>query len=186
MDDQGIIRLYWERNERAIIESASKYGAYLRSIAGNILNNEEDIEECVNDTWLRAWEAIPPARPSRLSVFFGKITRNLSFDRYRYINRDKRGNGAIGLVLDELKDCVSGKDDPESTYEAKELMREINSFLNSLSEERRAMFILRYWYADSISSIAGYLGLSENNVSVSLSRIRSKLQEHLIERGFKI
>ena len=186
MDDERIVQLYWERNESAIDESARKYGAYCASIARNILLNPADAEECVNDTWLHAWNAMPPHRPSVLSAFLGKITRNLSFDRYRLLHREKRGGYQIDAVLDELAECVSGTDEPEKRREGQELKEEINRFLLKLPEDKRCMFILRYWYADSISEIANRMKTSENHVSVSLSRVRTKLKAHLIERGFDI
>ena len=186
MEDEKIVQLYWDRNEQAITESSDKYGPYLSSIAYNILNDRADSEECVNDTWLRAWNAIPPSRPMMLSTFLGKITRNLAFDRFKRLTRDKRGGYGMDLVLDELNECVSGRDDPERVWQQKELSQEINIFLKGRTEDRRAMFILRYWYADSVSDIAARLELTENNVSVTLSRIRGKLREHLTERGFDI
>lgn len=186
MDDERIVQLYWERNESAIAESARKYGAYCTSIARNILLNPADAEECVNDTWLHAWNAMPPHRPSLLSAFLGKITRNLSFDLYKRLHREKRGGYGIDAVLDELAECVSGTDEPEKRREEQELKEEINRFLLALPEEKRCMFILRYWYADGVSEIASRMKTSENRVSVSLSRIRSRLKAHLIERGFDV
>lgn len=186
MEDKRIVQLYWDRDQSAIAESSAKYGAYCTSIAFNILLSRDDAEECVNDTWLRAWNAMPPHRPSVLSTFLGKITRNLSFDRYRKLRREKRGGGSIEEALDELGECVSGTDSTETQWEMKELMTEIDEFLLTLPEDKRYMFILRYWYADSISEIARRLHISENNVSVSLNRIRRKLKTCLIERGFDI
>ncbi len=186
MEDSQIVQLYWDRNEQALSESSLKYGAYLTSVSKNILSNAEDAEECVNDTWLRAWNSMPPARPSFLSTFLAKITRNLSFDRWRALNRKKRGSGEIDLVLSELKDCVSGQDDPEKTLEMKELTSEINRFLSLLSDEKRLIFILRYWYVMGVSEIASRTGRSENSTSVTLSRIRFKLKDYLKERGFDI
>ena len=186
MDDESIVQLFWGRNESAISESSRKYGAYCTSIAHNILSNMADAEECVNDTWFQAWNAMPPHKPSVLSAFLGKITRNLSFDRYKRLHREKRGGKNMDAALDELAECVSGDDDPERRWEEIELKEEINRFLCSLPEDRRFMFILRYWYVDSIAAIAARMGVSENNVSVTLSRIRGKLKAHLIERGFDV
>ena len=137
MEDTHIVQLYWDRNETAISESSMKYGAYCTSIAQNILQNPADAEECVNDTWLHAWNAMPPHRPSLLSTFLGKITRNLSFDLYRKMHRKKRGESQMDAVLDELEECVSGKDDIERQWEMKELIAEINRFLQKLPEEKR-------------------------------------------------
>ena len=186
MEDEKIIQLYWDRNEQAIEESSQKYGSYCRNIARNILQNEEDTEECVNDTWLNAWNAIPPHKPSVLSTFLGKLTRNLSFDRYRKLHREKRGGYTIDLVLDELEELVSGQDDPERKWLEKELAESINQFLNGLSEEKRNLFILRYWYALDISEIAKRTGLSSNRISVNLNRIRNKLKTFLNERGYEL
>lgn len=186
MDDESIVQLYWDRNESAISESSKKYGAYCASIAHNILPNMADAEECVNDTWFHAWSAMPPHRPSILATFLGKITRNLSFDRYKKLHREKRGGNNIDAALDELAECVSGVDDTERRWEEKELKEEINRFLSSLSEDKRYIFILRYWYVDSIAEIAKRMDISENNVSVTLSRIRTKLRARLIERGFDV
>ena len=186
MEDEKIVGLYWDRNEQAIRESADKYGKYCKHIAHNILFDQADEEECVNDTWMHAWNAMPPNRPSVLSVFLGKITRNLSFDRYRKKNSMKRGGHSIDLVLDELEELVNGADDPEEKFQKKELTTEINGFLRSLSEEKRNMFILRYWYADSVADIAERFAKSEGNVSVILNRLRKKLKAHLTERGYGI
>ena len=146
--------------------------------------NWADAEECVNDTWLHAWNAIPPHKPSVLSVFFGKITRNLAFDLYKSLHREKRGGHTIDLVLDELAECVSGNDDPERNWQKEALKEEIDHFLSDLPKEKRYMFVLRYWYADSIPAIAERFQTSENNVSVTLNRIRKKLRTYLTERGY--
>ena len=185
-EDHEIIELYWARSESAVHETDEKYGAKLHTLSGRILPEAEDAEECVNDTYLGAWNAMPPHRPSLLSTFLGKITRNLSFDLYRKMHRGKRGGSQVDAVLDELEECVSGKDNIERQWEMKELVAEINQFLQKLPEEKRCMFVLRYWYVDSIGEIAGRLGRSENYVSVTLNRIRGKLHTHLTERGFEV
>lgn len=186
MDDSRIISLYWERDQSAIPATAEKYGGYCTSIARNILENEEDAEECVNDTWLGAWNSMPPHRPGMLSTFLGKITRNLSFNRRRRSSAEKRGGGELPLVLDELGECVSGRDSVEGEYDRKELLHEINEFLDGLSTEKRAIFVCRYWYADSVGNIAARLGMTENHVSVTLTRLRRKLREHLAKGGFEL
>ena len=186
LEDDKIIQLYWDRNESAIEESSKKYGSYVRQIACRILTDIADAEECVNDTWLRAWNAMPPQRPTVLSAFFGKITRNLSFDVYRRSHRDKRGGAEIDLVLEELGECVSGQDDTEARWENKELVREINRFLGSLPRTKRDMFVLRYWYAYSVHTIADRFHTTDNNVSVILNRLRKKLRTYLTERGYDI
>ena len=186
MQDNEIVDLYWARSENAITETDGKYGRYCRKIAMNIVASNEDSEECVNDTWFQAWNSIPPHRPAVLAAFFGKITRNLAFDCYKKQHREKRGGHNIDLVLDELEEVVSGRDDPEQKVVEKELKEEINRFLNKLSKEKRYMFILRYWYADSISAIAGRFQMSRDNVSVTLNRTRKQLRAYLAERGYDI
>jgi RNA polymerase sigma-70 factor (ECF subfamily) len=184
MDDRTIVQLYWDRDEQAIPATADKYGSYCTAIAKNILGNREDAEECVNDTYLNAWNAMPPHRPSVLSTFLGKITRNLSFNRYRHNTADKRGGGELPAVLDELTECVSGQDDTEQALNRQELVKAINDFLDALPPAKRSIFICRYWYTDSISDIAHRHGMKEGAVSMTLSRLRASLHDYLIERGF--
>lgn len=186
MQDAEIVRLYWDRNEQAVEASSAKYGAYVSAIARNILNDREDAAECVNDTWLHAWNAMPPHKPAVLAAFFGKITRNLSFDRYKKLHREKRGGYGVDLVLEELEEIVSGQEDPERQILGKELVSEIDRFLKTLPREKRCMFILRYWYAAGIPEIAGRFHLTRDNVSVTLSRIRRQLRTYLTERGYDI
>lgn len=185
MDDNEIVQLYWDRSEQAIPATFEKYGNYCISIAENILGNKEDAEECVNDTYLNAWNSIPPHRPSVLSTFLGKITRNLSLNRYKQSRADKRGGGSLPQVLDELAECVSGTDDVEQEIGHRELIRMIDTFLSTLSASKRGIFICRYWYFDSICDIASRFGMTENSVSVTLSRLRMKLHNYLTERGFE-
>lgn len=156
MDDQKIIDLYWSRSESAISETAAKYGGYCYSIAYNILTNNEDAEESVSDTYMAAWNAMPPRRPSILAAFLGKITRNLSIDRWRSRNRYKRGGGKIILALEELDDCAADPQTVEKAYERKQLAFLLNRFLESLPDTERQVFLCRYWYMDSISDIAAY------------------------------
>lgn len=186
MDDEKIVGLYWERNEQAIPATADKYGSYCTAIASNILVNREDVEECVNDTWLGAWHSIPPHRPALLSTFLGKLVRNLSFNRYKYNTSAKRGSGELPAVLDELSQLVSGKDDVERQFEQKELAKAIDRFLMTLSPEKRGIFIRRYWHTDSISAIAHRYETTEGAVTMTLKRLRGKLHKYLTERGFEI
>lgn len=186
MEDNAIVRLFWTRNEQAIPQAQKKYGNYCFVIAKKILNNSEDAEECVNDTYLRAWNTIPPDRPKNLSAFLGKITRNLALNRYRYERADKRGGGRANEVLDELGDLVSEKGQTEDEIERQELIEAINCFLQTLSTEKRKFFICRYWYFDSIGQIATRFGVTENYVSVNLNRVRAKLRAYLLERGFEL
>lgn len=175
MEDQKIIELYWNRSEEAISETEQKYGNYCCSIAKNILANREDAEECVNDTYLAAWNAIPPQRPSLLAAFLGKITRNLSIDRWRTQNRQKRGSGEILLALDELDDCVSGQQSVDVEMERKRFAQVFNRFLDSLPEMERRIFLCRYWYLDPIAEIADRFGFSVSKVTSMLHRTRKKL-----------
>ena len=186
MDDKGIIQLFFDRNEKAIEEASAKYGSYCRTVAENILASCEDAEECVNDALLKAWNAIPPAKPAVLRTFLGRITRNTALDIYKKKNAEKRGSGQFAAVLDELAECVSGGSEPEKEIDKAELSAAINSFLATLPEDKCALFVRRYWFAESVSELAKKSGMSENNVSVSLSRIRGKLHDYLIERGFEL
>lgn len=184
MDDAKIVQLYWDRDEQAIPATSEKYDSYCTSIAKNILGNKEDAEECVNDTYLYAWNSMPPHRPGILSTFLGKITRNLSFNRYKHNTADKRGGGELPAVLDELADLVSGNDDVEEEFNAKELVKAIDTFLDTLSPEKRSIFVCRYWYTYRISEIAVRHGMNEGAVSMTLNRLRQKLHNYLLEMGF--
>ena len=186
MDDAKIVQLYWDRNEQAILATADKYGNYCASIAKNILGNHEDAEECVNDTYLNAWNSMPPHRPSILSTFLGKIVRNLSIKRYKHNTADKRGGGQATVVLDEIAEFVSDADSVEQEIDRKELATAIDRFLDRLPADKRNIFICRYWYFDSISDIANRFRMTENNVSVTLNRLRLKLHNYLLERGFEL
>lgn len=184
MDDSCIVALYWNRDPDAIRESDRKYGAYCFSIAHRILHSNEDSEECVNETWLRAWNAIPPHRPQRLSLFLAKITRNLSFDCWNARSAQKRGSGEIHLVLDELAECLSSESDPAGEYEFKELGQFIRQFVTYLPERDRNIFLRRYFFTETAAEIAARFGLSENHVMVILSRTRKKLKLQLQKEGF--
>ena len=186
MEDKDIVKLYWERDKQAIAETSDKYGGYCKSIALNILHSREDAEECVNDTYLNTWNAIPPHRPKMLSTFLGKIVRNLSFNKYKAEHSQKRGGYETAVILDEISEIVSGKEDTENEVTARELIDEINSFIDSLREDKRYIFIRRYWYADSITYIAKQCKRSENSVSAELSRERQKLRDYLTKRGYEL
>ncbi len=186
MDDNDIIQLYWDRNEQAIRITSDKYGHYCKAIARNILNNEEDAEECVNDTYLNAWNSMLTHWPKQLETFLGKITRNLSFNKYKHDHAEKRGSGEITLVLDELTDCVSDTDNVEQVLDHQELIKAISSFVRSFSENKRNLFVRRYWYADSVSAIANDTGMLQGTVSKTLERTRKQLKAYLTERGFEI
>jgi RNA polymerase sigma-70 factor (ECF subfamily) len=185
MEDAKIVQLYWDRDERAISVTADQYGGCCAAIARNILGNNEDAEECVNDTYWNAWNAMPPHRPDILAAFLGKITRNLSFNRYKHNTADKRGGGELPAVLDELADCVSGGDTVEQELDRQELVKAINGFLDTLPQDKRSIFICRYWYTDRIADIAHRHGMKEGAVSMTLNRLRANLHDYLSERGFE-
>ena len=186
MEDKTIIQLFWDRKENAIEAMTLKYGKYLKKIAANILEIGADADECVNDTYLKIWNLIPPNRPENLAAFAGKIVRNLSFDRYKYLKAKKRGGGEMVLVLDELSECVSGTGSVEQEINKAEVTRTINDYLNTLSKEKSNIFVLRYWYAESVSDIAKKVGKNSGSISVILNRLRKGLKEYLLERGFEI
>lgn len=186
MEDSAIIDLYWARQESALTETERKYGAYCRSIARNILYSREDAEECVSDTYLRAWNAMPPQRPGILSAFLGRITRNLSFDRRRKNNADKRGGGELPLCLDELSQCVPSDSGVQSELERKELSAMLDAFLRTLPERERMLFLRRYWYVDPIGDIARRFSMKENTVKSVLFRTREKLRSYLEREGIAV
>lgn len=183
MNDNQIIDLFFERSEEAISVTADKYGRYCYTIAHNILNDAEDSEECVNDTYLKAWESIPPKRPEKLAAFLGKLTRNLAIDRYRYYASKKRCEGQIMLALDELAECVPASDDTEKAVTDKELTEVLNRFLADLPAEKRQIFMRRYWYMSQVKDIAEDFGISESKVKMTLLRLRNKLKQILEREG---
>ncbi len=185
MDDKQIVDLYWERNEKAINATAVKYGGYCYSVAVNILNNPADAEECVNDTYLSAWNSIPPHRPSVLSTFLGKITRRISIDKWRKSGAEKRGGGQTAVVLDELAECIPDKNRVEQAVEAQILADVINSFVKDLQDKDRRVFLCRYFYLDSVESIAERFGYSQSKVKSMLHRTRQKLRTRLEKEGLK-
>ena len=183
-NDDKIVELYWARSESAINETAAKYGDYCHYIAYNILYNREDAEESVNDTWLDAWQSMPPHKPIVLSTFLGKITRRISIDRWRKKHAGKRGGGEMDLVLDELEDCVSDPTDVEIAIEQRERERIIREFLDALSVIERRVFLRRYWYMDSVAVIAADYGFTESKTASMLHRTRRKLREKLESEGY--
>ena len=186
MEDSRIVQMYWDRDEQAIDESNVKYGGYCTAIARNILGNQEDAQECVNDTWLGAWNSMPPHRPDILSAFLGRITRNISFNRYKLSHAEKRGGGEQPLVLEELGEIVSGRDDVEGEVDRQELAAAIDAFLSALPEEKQRIFVCRYWYSDPISAIARRFHKTEGAVTMSLRRMRGDLRVFLSNRGFEL
>ena len=181
MEDTQIVSLYWERNEQALAETAAKYGRYCFCIAYNILSSREDADESVNDTYMSAWERIPPHQPSVLSAFLGKITRRISLNKWRNRNRNKRGGGEVPLALEELSECIPSQEDVARKVEQKELTQAIVQFLNELPETEREVFVCRYWYLADIRQISKAFGFSESKVKSMLHRTRIRLKSHLTE-----
>ncbi|MBE6956996.1 MAG: sigma-70 family RNA polymerase sigma factor [Ruminococcaceae bacterium] len=186
MEDNQIIDLYWARSQQAIEESEAKYGTYCRSVAWNILSRPEDAEECVNDTWLRAWNAMPPQRPTVLRAFFGALTRNLSLDRWRRERAEKRGGGTVELALEELEDCLAAREQVERTVEAQETARLISDFLRGQTRQDRQLFLRRYWYLDDIRTLCRRFGMGESQVKSRLHRMRKKLKQELEQEGVAV
>lgn len=184
MEDSRIVDLYWERSESAIYETQCKYGHYCFSIASNILPYREDAEESVNDTYMAAWNAMPPSRPSILSTFLGKLTRRISIDRWRNLSAEKRGGGTVTLALDELTECIPSGSDPVAEVEAKELAAAINRFLDTLPYTERKVFLMRYFDLASLQSIAEKFKMSNSKVKSMLHRTRSKLRIALQKEGY--
>lgn len=184
MDDSSIVALYWNRSEQAIEETDKKYGSYCYSISYNILANREDAQECVSDTYLAAWHAIPPRKPGILSAFLGKITRHLAIDRWRKSSAQKRGGGEMILALEELEDCIADSHTPEQALDRRELSRVFHAFLAGLPETERKVFLCRYWYLDSVKEIAAFFGFTESKVASMLLRLRKRLRAHLEKEGY--
>lgn len=184
-DDNKIVELYWERREEAIKETALKYGRLCTHIAKNILLSCEDSEECVNDTYFAVWNAIPNERPNRFSAFISRITRNLALKKYEYISAAKRNPIAI-TSLEELGDCVSGTESPESEIESRRIEITIDKFLWRQSEEKRTVFIRRYWYFDSIENICENTGFTQSKVKSMLYEMRRKLRKYLESEDIEV
>lgn len=185
MDDQEIIALYWAREEDAIRETCGKYAPLCRSIVGRILASREDGEECLNDTWLGLWNAIPPQRPRRFAAFVARVARNLALKRYDYVTAARRSPEAV-RSLEELGDCVSGRETVESEVENRRTEEAISAFLRGLEEEKRTVFLLRYWHFMTVGDICRRTGFGESRVKSMLSRTRRKLREHLEQEGIEL
>lgn len=186
MEDQQIIALYFDRDEQAIAATKEKYGGYCAAVAGNILDAPEDIEEVLSDTWLNTWNSIPPQKPDNFKLYLARITRNLSFDRFRSQSREKRGGSQIILALEELSQCIRAPSHPGQALEAKELNASINAFLTTLPQKDRMIFLRRYFYTQSFEEIAAAAGISQGAVRTSLSRTRKKLKHYLEKEGFDL
>ena len=184
MDDSRIIDLFWKRDENAIIQTQAVYGRYCRKIAFNILGVEEDVQECLNDTWLGAWNSIPPARPACLSAFLGKITRNLAISKYRAGHALKRTGDRLSESLDELGECAAyTSNNVEEAADRSALESAINAYLDTVSEKQRKLFVRRYFYMDPVAEIAKMYGLGQSDVKVTLLRMRRALQKKLEDEG---
>lgn len=181
MEDEKIIEMFFERSEQSIRELDIKYGKVCRKLSYNIVNSRQDAEECVNDAYLGAWNAIPPVKPDPLLTYICKIVRNISLKIY-YKKEAAKRNSTYTIVMEEIEACIAGPDTVEAEIEAKELARIIESFLDTLTAENRVIFMRRYWFSDSCKDIAGFVGLSEKNISVRLTRIRQKMKSYLAER----
>ncbi len=186
MNDQDIVSLYWRRDESAIGETQKKYDRYLTKIALNILNDMEDSQESVNDTYLAAWDSMPPHKPSVLSTYLAKLTRRISIDLFRYRTRDKRMASEYALSLEELGDCVSGGNTTEEAVNARLLADAIGIFLRLQSEEARTAFIGRYYFLDPIREVADYCGITESKAKTLLHRTRQGLKVYLEQEGFSV
>ena len=186
MQDNAIIDLFFRRDEAAIGQVQAKYGGYCYQVAFNILGYHEDSEECVADTWMGAWGAIPPQRPTHLRLFLAKLTRNLAFNRYRASRAEKRGGGQVEAVLSELSACIATEGDACDAVELQELRRCMEDFVEQLPERERNIFLRRYFYTESVQGIAKKYHMTPNNVSVILNRIRAGLKRKLIQEGFSV
>ena len=186
MEDMQIVDLYFARSEKAIDETAHKYGKYLFSIAYNILSSNRDSEEAVNDTYLGAWNSIPPHSPQRLSTYLGKITRRISLDKWKSLHTRKRGGGEVVLALEELGECIASSETPQQQVETQELTQQLNVFIKALPEIEQQVFVCRYWYLYSVKTIAKQFDFSESKVKSMLSRTRNKLKTHLQKEGILV
>lgn len=183
MEDERIVALFWNRDQDAIRQAERKYGKYCYAVAYRILSSHRDSEECVNDTWHKAWRAIPPEKPGNLQSFFGRIARNLALDRYEYNTAQKR-NARLETVIDEFWQCIPDSAvTPEDALALKDLM---NRFLESLDRQTRIVFLQRYWYVCSAREIARNAGLSESNVHTILHRTREKFKQYLQKEGISV
>ena len=186
MTDENIIALYLKRDERAIQESMAAYGSYCRTVAMGILPNPADAEEAVADTWLAAWDSIPPHRPKYLRLFLGRLTRNAAVSIWRRNNARCRSDGQVALALEELAECIGQHADPQETVDQKELSNAIVAFLKTEPVTRRSVFVRRYFYLEELPSIAQRYGLRQTNVRMMLSRTRQRLKKYLKQEGYDV
>ena len=185
MEDEKIIALYWSRDQRALGESQRKYGPFCLRLSENILASREDAEECVSDTWLRAWDTMPPQRPGSLRAYLSRICRNLSLDRWRAKRAQKRGEG-LEVLLEELEDCVPASPSAEAAAESREITRCIDQWLGTLEKEDRTAFLRRYWYGQLVKELAKQAGCAPQKMAQRLYRLRQSLRRALEEEGITI
>lgn len=185
VEDSKIIELFYERSEQAIVELSNKYGSVCAKVADNILNNSQDTEECVNDAYLGAWDSIPPQKPNPLLSYVCRIVRNLAIKKY-HANTAAKRNSTYDIVLDELENCFPASNPVEDEFNAREVARTIDAFLETLDTENRILFVRRYWYSDSIAELAKIFHTSSHNISVRLSRTREKQRKYLRKEGVSI
>lgn len=186
MEDEKIIELYFSRNEQAVAETDKKYGAYCFTLASSILNNREDAEETVSDTYLKTWHAIPPKKPNVLKMFLAKITRNLAFSRWRSMTAEKRGGGELALVLEELSTCLAAPERVEDRLNARELAKTIRCFLNTLPQREQDIFLRRYFFVEDTDVIAQRYHIRPSAVLNILSRTRKRLKDYLRQEGYVV
>ena len=184
MEDEQIVSLYFSRDEQALAQTEKKYGKSLLLLSKRIVINDEDSRECVNDTYLRAWNTIPPTRPKHLSAYLYKIVRSISIDRFRAKKSAKRATNEYTASLDELAECIAGEETPQDALELQMLVGTIEAFLKELPKEQRQIFLCRYYFMDSIKKISGYLHVSESKIKSALYRMRCELKKYLQQEGY--
>lgn len=186
MEDEQIVALFWRRDQEAIVQSQRKYHPYLSKIAYNILHDQEDSQEVVNDTYFKAWQSIPPQRPSKLSIYLGRLTRHGAIDRYRHHTSQKRQGDTYAMCLEELEECCATGQDPQQVLDGKLLAQAISQFLCTLKPQTRAMFLGRYYFLDSLKEVAQYCGVRESKAKSTLFRVRKALRAYLRQEGFDL
>lgn len=186
MEDEKIIELFFARSEEAIAALEEKYGSYCRTITGNILKNREDAEECLNDTYLKVWDSVPPRKPEKLGAYTGRIAHNIAMNRMRYNFAEKRGNSEAETAFSEIEECFSGENETEKIFDSAEITAAIEKFLYSQQKEKRNIFIRRYWYFYSVKDIAKAYGMSESRLKSMLFRMRNELRKILEKEGISL
>ena len=183
MEDSVIIDMFWQRHEIALLKAQQKYGKRIHNTALNILHSSEDAKECVNDTLLKAWDAIPPTKPTLLGAYLTKIARNIAINRWKAASAEKRGGGKVDILLSELQDCIPALEGPEDVYDSTFTADVISAYLHSTDQTTRVVFVLRYFHGESIRNISQRFQTNENNVKSILFRARKKLKVYLEKEG---